>query len=75
MIKNVKYFLVYNSILHYWVPPSTLLQIRSIKLMLVSETKHSTVFNRIFCLMFLIDAFRPNVEKKFKPCFSFYANF
>ena len=29
------------------------------------------IYSRLFCLMFLIDAIKPYVEKKFKACFIF----
>ena len=35
-------------------------------LMLVLKNKHCTIFTRIFCVMFLIDGVKPNVEKKLK---------
>ena len=76
----------YNSILQYWFYEINIrilaanlkksgcgaLLIRRKILMLVSENQHRTIFSGIFCLMFLIDGIKPNVEKKFKPCFIFY---
>ena len=39
--------------------------------MLVSSNQHYTIFSRLFCLNFLIEGIKPNVEKKFKTCFIF----
>jgi hypothetical protein len=40
-------------------------------LILVSLNQRCTIFSRIFCLMFLIDAINPKVEKKLKNPFYF----
>ena len=49
------------------------LLIRRKILMLVSENQHCKIFFRLFCLMFLVGAIKPIVEKKSKTCFIFYA--
>jgi hypothetical protein len=41
------------------------LLIRRNILMLVLYNQHCTIFSYIFCLMFLIHAIKPNVEKNF----------
>ena len=46
------------------------LLIRCNILMLVSQNHHCTIFPRIFCLMFLIDAIKPNEERNSKLFFT-----
>ena len=76
LVQSHKYYFNNNSILQYWFYKNLGDKLTKVELGFVNWAQNFnagfvkptlyTIWSRIFCLMFLIDAIKANVEKKLK---------